>query len=133
MALQDANPVSGTKLNEPARDETAMLISSDKVEGTSVYRSNGDKVGSIDCVMIDKRSGKVAYAVLSFGGFLGIGDDYYPLPWSLLTYNERLGGYEVNITDEQLKGAPHYAGESDWDWTNDEQGRTVYNYYGLTP
>src|SRR5438067_8858585 len=88
--------------------ETTSLIASDKVEGTNVYRSNGDKVGTIERVMIDKRSGRVAYAVMSFGGFLGIGDDYYPLPWELLTYNERLGGYEVNISGEQLKRAPRY-------------------------
>ena len=64
--------------------ETASLIGSDKVEGTNVYRSNGDKIGSIERIMIDKQSGKVAYAVMSFGGFLGIGHDHYPVPWSLL-------------------------------------------------
>ena len=85
--------------------ETGTLIGSDKVEGTNVYRSNGEKVGQIERVMIDKRSGQVACAVMSFGGFLGIGEDYYPLPWSLLTYNERLGGYEVNVTEDQLKRA----------------------------
>ena len=67
--------------------ETASLIGSDKVEGTNVYRSNGDKIGAIERIMIDKQSGKVAYAVMSFGGFLGIGHDHYPVPWSLLTYN----------------------------------------------
>ena len=67
--------------------ETSNLIASDKVEGTPVYRLNGDNIGQIERVMIDKISGKVAYAVMSFGGFLGIGEDYYPLPWSVLTYN----------------------------------------------
>ena len=85
--------------------ETADLIASDKVEGTEVYRSNGDHIGEIERVMIEKRSGKVAYAVMSFGGFLGMGEDFYPLPWSLLTYNERLGGYQVNISEEQLGSA----------------------------
>ena len=67
--------------------------------------------------MIDKQSGKVAYAVMSFGGFLGIGHDHYPVPWSLLTYNTKLGGYEVNICDQQLKGAPSYSQhDNDWDW-----------------
>ena len=60
-------------------------------------------------VMIDKLSGKVAYAVMNFGGYLGVGEDYYPLPWSLLTYNPALGGYEVNIGEERLKGAPNSA------------------------
>ena len=63
--------------------ETSNLIGSDKVEGTPVYRSNGDSVGQIERVMIDKLSGKVAYAVMSFGGFLGIGEDYYPLRLSV--------------------------------------------------
>ena len=65
--------------------ETAGLIGSDKVEGTAVYDAKSEKMGSIERVMIDKRSGQVAYAVLSFGGFLGLGSDYYPLPWDALT------------------------------------------------
>jgi hypothetical protein len=111
--------------------ETHGLIGSDKVEGTAVYRSNGDKVGAIARVMIDKRSGKVPYAVMSFGGFMGIGEDYYPLPWSLLTYNPRLEGYEVNISDEQLRGAPKYGTHENWDWTN--RSRAVDEYYGIQP
>src|SRR6267143_3342103 len=94
--------------------ETTSLIASDKVEGTPVRRSNGDKVGTIEGVMIDKRSGKVAYAVMSFGGFLGMGEDYYPLPWSLLTYNPALGGYEINVTEQQLKNAPKYSRHDSW-------------------
>ena len=111
------------------RRETASLIGSDKVEGTPVYRSNGDRVGQIERVMIDKLSGKVAYAVMSFGGFMGIGEDYYPLPWSLLTYNPRLDGYEVNISEEQLKGAPKYGRSTDWDWSDRANDQRVYGYY----
>ena len=113
--------------------ETHALIGSDKVEGTAVYRSNGDKVGSIERVMIDKISGKVAYAVMSFGGFLGIGEDYYPLPWSLLTYNPKLEGYEVNVSEQQLKGAPKYSKHESWDWGDRTRGQKVYDYYGVTP
>ena len=69
--------------------ETGSLIGSDKVEGTNVYRSNGDKIGSIERIMIDKQSGKVGYAVMSFGGFLGIGANLIPLPWGRLRYNTR--------------------------------------------
>jgi PRC-barrel domain len=111
--------------------ETYSLIASDKVEGTPVYRSNGEQVGTIQRVMIDKLSGKVAYAVMSFGGFLGIGEDYYPLPWSLLTYNERLGGYEVNLTDQQLKGAPHYSQHETWDWNDRARTRQLDTYYEM--
>ena len=63
--------------------ETAGLIGSDKVEGTNVYGATGEKIGAIERVMIEKRSGQVAYAVLSFGGFLGIGTDSYPIPWAI--------------------------------------------------
>jgi len=70
--------------------EFGNLIGSDKVEGTAVYGADTKKIGSIQRVMIDKMSGKVPYAVLSFGGFLGIGDDYYPLPWQSLKYDTRL-------------------------------------------
>jgi len=87
--------------------ETGGLIGSDKVEGTAVYRPNGDRIGTIERVMIDKRTGKVGYAVMSFGGFLGMGSDHYPIPWPLLVYNENLGGYEVGVSDEQLRGAPN--------------------------
>jgi len=72
--------------------ETADLIGSDKVEGTTVYDAKGEKMGSIERVMIEKRSGQVAYAVLSFGGFLGIGNDSYPIPWAALSYDTSLGG-----------------------------------------
>jgi hypothetical protein len=125
MALQKSENLSAR--------ETAGLIGSDKVEGTAVYRSNGDRVGTIDRLMIDKLSGKVAYAVMSFGGFLGIGDDHYPVPWSLLTYNTDLGGYEVNISDAQLRGAPRFAQSEDWDRYDRDRETALYSYYGVTP
>src|SRR5450432_1997859 len=113
--------------------ETPSLIGSDKVEGTAVYRSNGEKIGQIQRVMIGKQSGKVGYAVMSFGGFMGIGEDYYPLPWSLLTYNPQLGGYEINIGEEQLKGAPKFSKSETWDWASPASGKMVFDHYGLPP
>jgi PRC-barrel domain len=109
--------------------ETISLIASDKVEGTNVYRSDGEKIGEIERVMIDKITGKVAYAVMSFGGFFGVGEHYYPVPWSLLTYNDRLGGYEVNISDQQLRDAPKYARNASWDWADRNRGQQVNEYY----
>src|SRR5258707_12252189 len=108
------------------------LIGSDRVEGTNVYRSDGKKIGEIERVMLDKLSGQIAYAVMSFGGFLGLGEDHYPIPWQRLKYNEKLGGYEVNITDEQLKNAPHYATGEEWKWDR-TQGKRSYDYYGVPP
>jgi PRC-barrel domain len=90
------------------QDETASLISAGKVQGTNVYNTQGESLGEVYDVMIDKRSGKIAYAVMSFGGFLGIGNRYHPLPWSTLKYDTRQGGYVVGLTKQQLEGAPTY-------------------------
>jgi hypothetical protein len=111
--------------------KTTILTGSDKVGGTPVYRSDGDRVGQIERIMIDKLSGKVVFAVMSFGGFMGIGQDYYPLPWSLLTYNPRLEGYEINISEQQLMHAPKYSNNETWDWSDQERGKKVYAYYGV--
>jgi PRC-barrel domain len=109
--------------------EFGNLIGSDKVEGTTVYGPDDSKIGSIQRVMIDKISGRVSYAVLSFGGFLGIGDDYYPLPWQSLKYDTTLGGYRTNITEQQLRGAPKYSNDNDWDWMDTNRTRSVNDYY----
>ena len=111
------------------RRETVSLIGSDKVDGTAVYGPDDRKIGSVQRVMIDKISGKVAYAVISFGGFLGMGEDYYPLPWSNLKYDTTLGGYRVGVTEDQLKGAPKYNSSTDWDWSDRARDREVYDYY----
>jgi len=109
--------------------EFGNLIGSDKVEGTAVYGADKTKIGSIKRVMIDKVSGKVSYAVLSFGGFLGMGDDYYPLPWQSLKYDTELEGYVTGLTENQLKGAPKYENESAWEWCNPSTAKTVDDYY----
>jgi hypothetical protein len=111
--------------------ETGSLIGSDKVEGTAVYGANDTKIGSIERVMIDKMTGKVSYAVLSFGGFLGIGDDHYPLPWQSLKYDTNLGGYRTGITETQLKGAPKYGNDNTWNWADPTRARSVNDYYGV--
>ena len=112
--------------------ETYSLIAADKVEGTSVHDANGEKMGSIHRIMIDKRSGRVTYAVMSFGGFLGIGDKYHPLPWNMLTYDEGLGGYIVNLDRQRLEKAPAYA-EEELAWNDPRFGTTVTDYYGPLP
>ena len=91
---------------------------------------NGDKLGSVESLLLDKLSGKVRYAVMEFGGFLGLGTDVYPLPWETLKYDTGLGGYVVSLTKEQLEGAPRYARETTQDY-NDEYGRKVNEYYGV--
>jgi hypothetical protein len=111
-------------------DESVSLIGSNKVEGTSVYNPGGDKLGSIYNFMVDKRTGQVEYAVLEFGGMLGIGSDYYPLPWDVLDYDEDKGGYVVELDKEALKNAPHFAANEDPIYTPD-YGTRIYTAYGL--
>ena len=111
------------------RRETVSLIGSDKVEGTAVYGADDRKIGTVQRVMIDKISGQIAYAVVSFGGFLGMGEEYYPMPWSKLDYETQLGGYLVDITEDQLRGAPKFSRSTDWDWSNRTNDQRVHKYY----
>jgi PRC-barrel domain len=112
--------------------ETTSLIGSDKVEGTAVYGADHEKIGSIERVMIDKISGKVAYAVLSFGGFLGMGEDYYPVPWATLKYDTKIGGYVLGLTRGELEQAPKYSESQGWNWSRENDQR-VYDYYRTDP
>ena len=112
-----------TTANRPvATDETDRLISSDKVVGTTVYN-----------LMVDKISGQVAYAVMSFGGFLGIGESYHPLPWRVLKYDVHQGGYVVDLDRRRLEGAPSYTASSLPNWSDRDYGRRVDEYYGVPP
>ncbi len=106
------------------------LIAAEKVNGTSVYNMAGEKLGTVEDIMIDKVSGRAIYAVMSFGGFLGIGDKHHPLPWSTLNYDERKGGYLVNLDKKTLEGAPSYDRDSEFRWTPD-YGRQVDKYYNV--
>jgi sporulation protein YlmC with PRC-barrel domain len=106
------------------------VISSDKVEGTKVYNTAGEKLGSVDDLMIDKVSGQIRYAVLEFGGFLGIGTDRYPLPWNMLKYDTSKEGYVVPLDKGKLERAPRYA-ETEVPDYNDEYGKRVHDYYGV--
>lgn len=111
------------------RDETERLIASDKVEGTRVYSRDGERLGRVENVMIEKRSGRVEYAVLSFGGALGVGDRHFPIPWHMLTYDEDLGGYMVDLTPRDLERAPsHRSGP--WRSFDREYEADIHSYYG---
>ena len=107
---------------------SGTLIAANKVKGTNVYNPAGEKLGSVDDIMIDKVSGRAIYAVMSFGGFLGMGEKYHPLPWATLKYDEQKSGYVVNLDKKQLEGAPTYDRGSAFKWTPD-YGRKVDSYY----
>lgn len=116
-------------ITHPA-DTRGRLIAASKVNGTAVYNRAGEKLGSVYDVMIDKRSGRAEYAVMSFGGFLGIGEEYHPLPWNQLNYDEGMGGYVVNLDRARLEGAPRYRTSDMALWDDPAYGRRISDYYG---
>ncbi|HYD11422.1 MAG TPA: PRC-barrel domain-containing protein [Allosphingosinicella sp.] len=119
-----------TRADETATQSPNRLIASNRVEGTAVYDRQGEKLGRIENFMVDKRSGQAEYAVMSFGGFLGIGDDHYPIPWSKLTYDTDKGGYVVDLDREKLKEGPKYRADEEPVFDRDYD-RRVYDYYGV--
>ena len=123
------NDVTTVTTDRLAADETNRLISSEKVEGTAVYDRTGQNLGSVHHVMIDKYTGQVAYAVMSFGGFLGIGESYHPLPWKTLTYDTRLGGYVTDISRARLEGAPSYRASDMPNWSDHSYTDRIDKYW----
>ena len=111
-------------------DETHRLISSEKVDGTAVYDRRGERLGTVHHLMIDKYTGQVSYAVMSFGGFLGMGESYHPLPWKVLTYDTRLGGYVVDHLDRnRLEGAPSYTSRDVPNWDDRSYTSRIDRYW----
>lgn len=130
----NASPsASSSARSDVGARETERLIASDKVEGTSVRNPRGDDLGTIERVMIDKRSGRVAYAVMTFGGILGMGESYHAVPWSMLRYNESLDAYELDLTEDQLRNAPTQRGAGDFDWSDRDWAQRSHDYYGSRP
>jgi hypothetical protein len=109
------------------------LIESDRVEGTTVYDPNGNNIGSIKRLMIEKISGRVAYALMSFGGLLGMGAEEHAIPWNKLTYDPNLGGYRTDITEEQLRGAPAFSRDRNFDWNDRTREQELHEHYGIRP
>jgi hypothetical protein len=109
------------------------LIASDRVEGTPVRRVNGEKIGTIQRLMIDKVTGNVAYAVLSFGGFLGLGQKHAPIPWARLTYDRNLEAYHLEMSDEELSKAPSVAAGEEFDWGDRSREIEIHEYHRVPP
>src|SRR5258708_16866506 len=110
-----------------------QLIASDRVEGTAVRRPNGERIGHIERLMIDKISGKVSYAILSFGGFLGIGTNLLPLPWGSLKYNPRLEAFELDIDDEELPRQPSFRSHQSFHFGDRHPSSDLHRHYGQPP
>ena len=115
-------------MTEATSITSGTLIAAEKVKGTDVYNRAGEKLGRVEDIMIDKVSARAIYAVMSFGGFLGMGEKQHPLPWATLKYDTQKGGYVVNLDKKQLEGAPNYDRDSEFKWTPD-YGRKVDSYY----
>ena len=116
---------------EPATGGHRRLISADRVQGTPVYDRDGEKMGHIEDVMLDKLSGRVVYAIMSYGGFLGAGERYHPLPWPMLHYDAERQGYVVPLAKESLDDAP-VLGRAQID-DHDDLGwaEEVHTHFGL--
>ena len=123
-------PENPAKLNLGVKTEntSSSMVTSDQVEGSTVYNKQGEKLGSIKKIIIEKQSGQVRYAALEFGGLFGMGATKYPLPWKLLKYDTSLEGYIVPITKEQLDNAPIYEGDVPPDYT-EAYGKKINSYY----
>ena len=122
-----SRPVS-TDQQSLGKDETDTLIAASKVQGTDVYNGAGEHIGDINDLMIDKVSGKVAYAVIAFGGFLGMGERLRALPWTVLRYSANQGGYVTDASDGVLRSTPETG-----DYTNRAWAMRLHEHYGVTP
>ena len=111
-----------TKIEHP-------LIPAKRVNGSAVFNQAKEKIGQIEDVAIDKKTGRVAYAILSFGGFLGLGGKHQPLPWSVLKYDAATGGYVVPITEEFLALAPKLDISDLSGWDDSDQRDALHTYY----
>jgi hypothetical protein len=106
------------------------LVSSQDMEGATVFDPQGEEIGEIDHLMIDRASGRVRYAVMAFGGFLGLGHSHYPLPWNSLAYDARSQGYVADISEEQLRDAPEFSDDS---WSDRDWERRLHEHYHARP
>jgi hypothetical protein len=109
------------------------LIESDRVEGTTVYSASGEPIGTVKRLMIEKVSGRVAYAVIAFGGIWESGADDHTIPWGKLAYDTHLGGYRTDITESQLKLAPGFAPDDEHDWSDRDREEQLHDYYRIPP
>jgi sporulation protein YlmC with PRC-barrel domain len=121
-----------TRRDYPGQRSGKPLIESDRVEGTAVYDRSSKRIGTVERVMIDKISGRVAYAVMSFGGFFGVGANEYAVPWRMLDYDPDLGGYRTQISVEQLRSAPSLSRNRGQDWPDRQSEQDLHDYYQVS-
>lgn len=113
----------------PMTSGHTSAIRASKVIGSNVFNTSGEKIGKVEDVVLDKKSNNILFAVVGFGGFLGMNEKFHPLPWSTLDYEKQKEGYVVSATKEQLQAAPSDAID---ELTRDDGGNRrdeIYDYY----
>ena len=124
--MTTALPIEKPTTQDMTEHTHGSLISANRVAGTDVYDLADQKIGTIEDIMLDKVSGTVSFAVLGFGGFLGLDTKHYPLRWSMLRYNTQLEGYQVKLDKAALENAPTVEEERGW---SEEDARRVRGHY----
>lgn len=107
-----------------------QVMSASTLTGDRVENKAGDKLGKIEDIMIHVPTGKIAYAVLSFGGFLGLGDKFFAIPWQALVLDEKRKCFIFDVTKEKLENAPGFDKDNWPDMADPEWSKGIYDYYG---
>jgi hypothetical protein len=109
------------------------FVESDRVEGAPVYGANDGYIGTIKRLIIEKVSGRIVYAVVAIGGFLGLSEETHTVPWGKLAYDTKLGGYRTDITESELREAPDFSKGDRFDDPDRERERKLHEHYRQTP
>ena len=109
------------------------VLSSSTIAGDDVKNTTGEKLGTIKDLMIDSDSGRIAYAVLDFGGFLGIGNKLFAVPWSALTVCPEDKCLKMNVSKQTLENAEGFDQDNWPDFADPQWGARVHHHYGITP
>lgn len=120
--------------SEPHKPERTLITAS-RIKDTAIYNSYGDKIGTVSDLSVERSTGQVIYALMSFGGFLGMGEKFHPLPWDVLRYNKERDGYVIPLTKEELANAPSYTSEelTAYGGEDVEYRDSVLQYYSRLP
>lgn len=124
---------SGSEFGRKTGERTRRVLSSSSLAGDGVRNPAGEDLGKIEDIMIDVPSGRVAYAVLSFGGFLGMGNKLFAVPWNAFTVDEENKEFILNVDKQTLKDAPGFDKDHWPDMADPDFGRQVYSHYGYKP
>lgn len=119
--------------NESVRESLGSIVQTEEVIGVNVKNTKGENLGEIEEIMLDKVNGNVHYVVLSFGGFLGMGDKLFALPWKILHYDKEQECFIINVEKENLKNAPGFSRDN-WPDTSDRMWEeSIFDFYGEKP